>query len=484
MQELSRYAARYHIQIVPLVQGLNHVSFILKHPEYKHLREIPSNNWGFCPLNEGTYELEFDLIREAIEATPGAKYFHIGCDETWVLGKGVDCGCQARMEEIGRRGLQLSYINRIGEYVKKLGRTPIAWIDSYRPGEEIQPVEGLMCWGRTGDERDRADRGYPLYIYDPNPGIEHLFLPYFYRENIYNQYGGHLERSYRAVAPAALSGKFEGMISTSWNCSGVHNQGWMLRYIIAAEYSWNGAEPSLEEFTDKFFVNYYGTASRDVRELYELLNRASYFYMNSFERKVWHWGEVGKTHLPDLPRDDVEYDPYWNTEYKDRIDESRAIIPRMARARDICRINLELGAKNPYDFELFDRLAELFEHTANTYLALSRLENSITEAHEAHFNDPAGALAAMERGERIVRGNLAERDRVFKSIVATWEKTQLPKGMSLPGKPYVHGRDMQRNFANRRPDLTFMIYDEQLLGLEDYLADLEEYIAWYRENKL
>ncbi len=487
MQELTRYAQKYHIQIVPLVQGLGHVSFILKHPGNKHLREIASNNWGFCPLREGTYELEFDLIKEAIEATPGSQYYHIGCDETYVLGKGVECGCKAKAEEIGSYGLKMIYINRIAEYVKKLGRIPIAWAGgSYQPGESAQPVEGLMTWGGFDEQRDKKvlEKGYSMYVYDPNPGIEHLFLPYFFRETEYNQYGGHLQRSYRRLAPAALSGKFEGMISTSWNCSGVHNQGWMLRYITAAEYSWSGGNPGLEEFTDKFFVNYYGPQSRDTRELYELLNRASYFYMNSFERKVWHWGEIGKTHLPDLPRDDIEYDPFWNTEYADRVTASREILPRLARAKDICRLNQELGARNSYDFELFGLIAELFEHTANTYMTLSRLENSITEAHRAHFDNPAGAYAALQKAAVVVEENLAERERVFNSIVATWEKSQLPRGMSTPEKKYVHGRDQQRNFANRRPDLSFMICDEQMLGLEDYLAKLRQYMDWYKGEHL
>ena len=101
MQDFTRYARKYHIQLVPLVQGLGHVSFILKHPENKHLREVASDNWGFCPLRESTYEMMFDLLKEAIEATPGSEYVHIGCDETYVLGKGVECGCKAKMEEIG-----------------------------------------------------------------------------------------------------------------------------------------------------------------------------------------------------------------------------------------------------------------------------------------------------------------------------------------------------------------------------------------------
>ena len=61
MQEFTQYAKQYHIQIVPLVQGLGHVSFILKWPQHKQLREIEASNWEFCPLKQGSYDLLFDL---------------------------------------------------------------------------------------------------------------------------------------------------------------------------------------------------------------------------------------------------------------------------------------------------------------------------------------------------------------------------------------------------------------------------------------
>ena len=115
---------------------------------------------------------------------------------------------------------------------------------------------------------------------------------------------------------------------------------------------------------------------------------------------------------------------------------------------------------------------------------LRELENTITEAHRAHFPSQEKAYDALQRAEKIVEENLAEREEIFNKIVVTWEKSQLRRGMSLPGKKYVHGRDQQRNFANRRPDLTFMIYDEQLLGIEDYLEKLREYMDWYKKTYL
>ena len=486
MQEFTRYARRYHVQIVPLVQGLGHVSYILKHPEYYHLREIPSNNWGFCPLREGTYDLMNDLIKEAVEATPGSEYVHIGCDETYMLGKGIVCGCRERYEKEGEYALRQVYINRTAEKVKELKRLPIAWNGGYDPNEKVKPAEGLFVWGGEDTVRDKAalDKGFPLYIYDPNPGIEHLFLPYFYRENESGPVRPHLEESYAVLTEAALSGKFKGMISTSWNCSGVHNQIWMLRYIVAAEYSWNGKEPALAEFEDTYFLNYYGPRGRNIRDLFVLLNKASYYYMSTFERKVWHWGEVGKTHLPDLPRDDMEYDPFWNTEYADLIRRSNDLLPQMEQVLAICKENLEGGVKNAYDFELFTGLAKLFMHTANTCLTLSALENSIARAAGLHFDDNQSAYDELAHAVEMIEVNLAERDQVFGEINNTWEKSQFPRGMSTPDKKYLHARDQQRNFANRRPDLSFMICDEEDLGLEDYLKNLTQYMRYYKNKYL
>jgi len=487
MQEFTRYAQQYHIQIVPLVQGLGHVSFILKHPQNEHLREIPSDNWGFCPLREGTYELMFDLLKEAIEATPGSEYIHIGCDETYVLGKGVACGCRDFMEKEGMYALRQVYINRVAEQMKKWKRIPIAWDGGYDPREKVLPVKGLMTPGGYDPQLNNADaisRGYLLYYYDPNPGIEHLFLPYFYREYFDKQVESHLEQSYRELTKAALSGDYQGMISTSWNCSGVHNQIWMLRYITAAEYSWGGKAPDLQEFEDKYFVNYYGPESKKVQKLFILLNKASYYYMNTFERKVWHWGEIGKTNLPDLPRDDIEYNPFWNTRYGDMIKSSKEQIPLMDEALKICQLNLASDVKNKYDFELFTGLARLFKHTANTYLVLSEVENAIGRAHQIHFDDHQAAFNELLQASRIIEGNLRERDEIYTEIKSTWEKSQFPKGMSTTDKKYVHARDQQRNFANRRPDLSFMIYDEQKLGLEEYLQKLKEYNNWYKATYL
>jgi len=148
MQEITRYAKKYHVQLVPLVQGLGHVSFILKWPQYSHLREIPASNWEFCPLKDESYELLSDLWKDAIEATPGSEYIHIGSDETYELGMCEEC--RQRAEELGKSGLYHQFIKQAGAPLQEVGRKvmvwerPMGWTESSSPAKGVEPLGGLV----------------------------------------------------------------------------------------------------------------------------------------------------------------------------------------------------------------------------------------------------------------------------------------------------------------------------------------------------
>ncbi len=73
-----------------------------------------------------------------------------------------------------------------------------------------------------------------------------------------------------------------------------------------------------------------------------------------------------------------------------------------------------------------------------------------------------------------------EREKVYKELVSIWEKTRLPKGMSTDEKEFFHQQDRARHFAFRQADMSYLIYDEELLGLEEYLENLLDYMAYYR----
>ncbi len=51
LQELTDFGLRYHVQVIPYLDGPAHDAFILKHPEYAALREYPESNYEFCATN-------------------------------------------------------------------------------------------------------------------------------------------------------------------------------------------------------------------------------------------------------------------------------------------------------------------------------------------------------------------------------------------------------------------------------------------------
>ena len=496
MQAMTRYARKYHIQIVPLVQGLGHASFILKWPQYAHLREIPASNFEFNPLAEGAYKLLFDLWEDAIKATPGSEYIHIGSDETFELGLGAS---KQKGEEIGKSGLYHLFVGKSSKHLQEKGRKvivwerPMGWAVGKDKKIDVVPQKGLILAESYSYEtpdfayaKAAKANGYSVYAYDPNPGIEQLFLPYFFRKNDDGEkIMGSLENSYNFLISHLGKGVFDGLIRTSWDDSGLPMQAWMMAFAISAQYSWNASQPSLGEFTAQFFKNRYGDDATDMEKLFMLLNEGAYFYMESFERKVWAWGNIGKTHIPDLPRGDaLEYDPFWNTEYAARVKEANVFLEKMNQALTICNTNLDRNIKNRYDIEIFKTLVELIKHTTLTYQDLSALENAITDAHKQHFISRKEAFHNLSKAEKIIQDHLKRRERVFNKLVSTWEKTRLPKGMSTKDKEYFFEQDQTRHFANRVPDMTYLIINEQQLGLEEYLEKLQKYMQFYRDRFL
>ncbi len=507
MQEITRYAHQYHIQIVPLVQGLGHVSFILKWPQFANLRELPASNFEFCPLKEGAYQLLSDLWQDAVKATPGSKYIHIGSDETYELGACPEC--KLKQAEIGRSGLYHLFVGKSVDLLKNTGRQIMAWeapmgwakgrLQVYHQGQDAKeeksgtPRQGLVLTESYDYEtpelkyaRQAKALGHPVFAYDPNPGIEQLFLPYFFSKGDEGRMQkGSLENSYNFLQSTMGKAVFDGVIRTSWDDAGLPMQAWMLSFATTAAFSWNAAAPGLPEFTSTFFKNRYGSDATKVDTLYKLLNEGAYFYMESFERRVWAWGEIGKTHLPDLPRGDaLEYDPFWNTEYADRIKAANEYLEKMNRAIAICRQNLGVNISNRYDIEVFLTLANLIKHTASTYLALSQLEKAIKQAHEQRFADLQGSYQSLEKAEQIVKNNLSEREKIFNELVKVWEQTRLPKGMSTAMKTYFFEQDRTRHFANRVAGMEYLIVDEQKLNLEDYLSKLQLYMKNFKQRFL
>jgi len=128
LKDFVTYAESLGLEIIPLVESLGHVEYVLKHEAYRHLRETPDNPWQYCPQREETFSLLMDLYQEIIEVHPNAPYLHLGCDETWNL-----CQCE-RCRVVHPARIYSDWVNRLNREVqKRWGKQTMIWGDMMIP---------------------------------------------------------------------------------------------------------------------------------------------------------------------------------------------------------------------------------------------------------------------------------------------------------------------------------------------------------------
>ena len=125
------------IEIVPLMQSLGHVEFIVGKPEYARLREAPDIEKQFDPTSKEALALLYELYDEVIEVLRPKEFFHVGGDETWQLGQSAKC--RPLVEKIGVGGLYLQFMLPLFEHVHARGLRPMVWADIFLSHPEIIP---------------------------------------------------------------------------------------------------------------------------------------------------------------------------------------------------------------------------------------------------------------------------------------------------------------------------------------------------------
>ena len=149
VQAFGARARALGIEIVPLVQTIGHLEFVLRLEPYRHLRENPENLSQICPCHPESFALIETLLKEVVAAHPGARHLHIGGDETEWLG--FCPACKRRSDELGGHvALYAEYIGRVCNWALAHGLRPILWDDILRkaPAEVCRLPAGtiLMYW--------------------------------------------------------------------------------------------------------------------------------------------------------------------------------------------------------------------------------------------------------------------------------------------------------------------------------------------------
>ena len=301
-KKLADYAMEHYIEISPLMQGLGHSSFVLKHDEYKNLRDDPESDWAYNPLDPKTYEVQFDLYRDAMAATPHGKYLHVGGDEVHTTGR--DSG-KTSLE------LQLLWLNKVSEFAEEHGRTPIFWDDM--PLQDAGVYGSMFNTKLTEAEVDK--------IWETNEHKLLKFLDQFPKNCIYMRWNysspqaiGNTKamewfRSHGMQVMGATAGQtrwvlmpqnesnianiksfavssidkgLNGLLLTLWDDDSPHFELYMRGILAFAEYTWAGDQRSKEELKSVF----------RHREYANVLAEDAYAFIDKLERPAGQWKNI------------------------------------------------------------------------------------------------------------------------------------------------------------------------------------------------
>ena len=136
MNELHQECRKLGLEIIPLIQILGHLEWLLKYPEYQHLKENNSSS-DICPQHPETEPLLRKWILEVIEMHPDSRFIHLGADETWHLGTCPICSEADKME------LYVEHVSKMCNLVMEYGKRPIIWADVFYREKRSELFEKL-----------------------------------------------------------------------------------------------------------------------------------------------------------------------------------------------------------------------------------------------------------------------------------------------------------------------------------------------------
>ncbi len=220
VEDFIAYSTTKGIDVIPLQNCFGHAEYILRHNRYYSLREDPSKEISMvCPLKHQEAKPIFKEIFEEVAALHPSKYFHIGADETFLLGTCQHCKPIA--DNGGKSRLFVDYVNEMVELVLEMGKIPVIWADIIlkypeavdQLSDELIFVDWNYGWdvNRFGDLQHLFDAGVKMWGASAlRSGPDNMYLTQWWK-HFYNLHD---------FIPHSRKSGYEGLINTSWSVSG------------------------------------------------------------------------------------------------------------------------------------------------------------------------------------------------------------------------------------------------------------------------
>lgn len=476
-QKWAEYAHQLNIEISPLVQGIGHADFILKHKEFEHLRETPTSDWVCCPSNDDYYKVQFGLYDDAMKATPCGKYVHVGGDEVGERALGVCPKCKAK----GLTALQhqMKWLRTVSDYIVAHGRIPIFWDDMVfkHTGlyevilDTADPAKMDSIWQARLPELNSHISLFPKKVVymrwqygNANQKGNKMALKWYHDNGLQVMGATAAQTTYPMMPQANGSGRYirtfqqakkstpiVGVFCTAWDDASPLSETFWKGFIAHAQYSWTTIDSLFnDEFDRRYRIREFGYIIAQLPDFRQQLESTFILWEEGLldegvRRAMWRTG--GKYKIMSLP---TEERGAWSKQYADRLEKSLKAMTKYVELQQLLLKYRASATRNDYALQVFEQINNLTAYTPKLLLAISRydIERDVTSLRDLRY--------CMEEFAHI-RKNLEE---VFAQI----RYIDQPQGYILPMNHHAH---LAIRTANS--DWMFLFEIDMLKKLGDYL---------------
>ena len=494
-QELTDYGLRYHVQVIPYIDGPAHIAFILKHPEYAKYRSFPDSNYELCAVNPEAVKLLSGMFQDLVDANKGGKFIYLSTDEAYYIGMADNPQCREKpaADALGSVGKLLAqFVTAVANPLHEQGRTVIFWGEFPLKPTDIESLPTHLINGEVyGPDFDPVFRkhGIRQMVYTSTQGGEARFFPdYFTLPNARRLHpvpsqidrlaDGFREISYQ---PARSNAALMGAVVAGWADMGLHTETFWLGYATITAAGWHPGSPSIPEAASAFYRLFYGDGAASMDRVYQLMSQQSHFWLDS-----WEWGTSPRKpifgysegiynprkplkdqvlELPPAPGPDLQFDASWTRNNAQRLEFSSAFLAENDELLGLLHENLRTVNLNRYNLEVYVSISQLYRQNLEMLRDLGRINYLLESAQKAAGGkDAKQAVESLDRAVQLAKLIRQQRNTALRDATSTWEKSWFPRVSKANGRTFLHDLDdVKDHVPDRTVDMSYLVQRELAL---------------------
>uniref|UniRef100_A0A915HN12 beta-N-acetylhexosaminidase n=1 Tax=Romanomermis culicivorax TaxID=13658 RepID=A0A915HN12_ROMCU len=142
VRQILTWAAKYNLEVIPLIQTFGHLEWLLKHEKFAKYREVNRYAQVICLSNMDAVELVKNALDQVMQFHKDTSEFvHIGADEAFQVGMCNKCQDTIRLLQNSRDRLMIRHIANISLHVqKKYKKRVLMWHDMLVKMDDMQVI--------------------------------------------------------------------------------------------------------------------------------------------------------------------------------------------------------------------------------------------------------------------------------------------------------------------------------------------------------